>query len=52
MTFFYENVAVFKDMNEPANFETNIPEGEWLVCDVNEWDDPPYLPSNDTHCVL
>jgi len=39
-------------MNEPANFETNTPEGGWLVCDENEWDDPPYLPSNDTQkCI-
>jgi len=35
-------------MNEPANFDTNIPDpgGDYrLICPETQWDDPPYVPS-------
>jgi hypothetical protein len=33
-------------MNEPSNFDTNIPEqNKRLICPESKWDDPPYLPS-------
>ncbi|XP_065352760.1 maltase-glucoamylase-like [Cloeon dipterum] len=42
---YYETIkfdGLWIDMNEPANFETNQP--NFLNCEANEWDDPPYLP--------
>ncbi|KAF4521826.1 hypothetical protein B566_EDAN012483 [Ephemera danica] len=48
---FYQTLkfdGLWIDMNEPANFETNIPDpdgGYRLICPTNSLDDPPYTPT-------
>ncbi|CAB3369876.1 Hypothetical predicted protein [Cloeon dipterum] len=48
ITEFYQTIkfdGLWIDMNEPANFNTNIPGSEYtLSCPTNRWDDPPYVP--------
>lgn len=55
---FYIDVSIFylnmcaQDMNEPANFDTNIndPNGDYrLICPETRWDDPPYVPSKNKY---